>query len=281
MALRQGSSITSLVLRQCSFPEGGSEEIASALEENATLTTFEISLVPYSIHEVFQDVMAVSLLSNSTLQDLAIKYAAGSSPTNVCVSSLLLALGMNNTLRKLLVSGSSFVGGSVIPAFREGLGNNSTLEVLELMDGTLDVEPSVHIAVVEALQLNKALKTLRLCYGTPTLTDGEVKHLTSVVKKNYGLECLPALVPYLGLGDRMGDLHSILRLNRAGRGYLLDGHASFVSKGVDVLSAVSDDVNCVFLHLLENPLLCNRSHSRESQVESKPKPLHGSGGWLC
>jgi hypothetical protein len=26
-----------------------------------------------------------------------------------------------------------------------------------------------------------------------------------------------------------------------------------------VLSAVSDDIKCLFFHLLENPLLCNRS----------------------
>jgi hypothetical protein len=36
-ALRQGSSITSLVLDQCYFLEGGNEQIASALKENARL----------------------------------------------------------------------------------------------------------------------------------------------------------------------------------------------------------------------------------------------------
>jgi hypothetical protein len=104
--------------------------------------------------------------------------------------------------------------------------------------------------------------TPRLCHGIPItpklkLTDDEVKHLTSVVKKNYGLESLSDLD---SSDVRMGDLRSILRLNGAGRGYLLDGYGSLVSKGVGVLSAVSDDVNCVFLHLLENPSLCNRSH---------------------
>jgi hypothetical protein len=82
------------------------------------------------------------------------------------------------------------------------------------------------IAVVEALQLNKTLKTLRLCYGTPKLTNDEVKHLTAVVKKNYGLES----IPILDSDGRMGDLRSILRLNGAGRGYLLEGHASIVSE---------------------------------------------------
>jgi hypothetical protein len=262
MALRKGSSITSLLLYQSYFPEGGSEQIASALKENTTLTTFEITSSPDSgIHEAFYDAMAASLLSNSTLQNLVIKYEEGPYPTSVCVSSLLLALGMNKTLRKLHVSGLSSVGGSVIPALCEGLGKNSTLEILELiLGGTVDVAhvTSFCIAVVEAIQLNRTLKTLDLCTGdTPTLTDDEVKHLTSVVKKNYGLERLITL----DLDDRMGDLRSILRLNGAGRGYLQDGNGSVVSKGVGVLSAVSDDLNCVFLHLLENPLLCSRSRS--------------------
>jgi hypothetical protein len=259
VALRQGSSIASLVLTQCSFPEGGSEQIASALKENESLTTFKITPSQDSINEAFYDAMAASLLSNSTLQELSIGYTGAIYPTIGCLSSLFLALGMNKTLRKLHVTGSSSVGssmgGSLIPALREGLGKNSTLETLEIL--AVAHVTSFHIAVVEALQLNKTLKTLRVCYGTQNLNDDEVKHLTSVVKKNYVLESLTDLD---SSDDRMGDLRSILRLNRAGRGYLLDGHESVLSKGVDVLSAVSDDLNCVFLHLSENPSLCNRRH---------------------
>jgi hypothetical protein len=47
-------------------------------------------------------------------------------------------------------------------------------------------------------------------------------------------------------------------LNAAGRRYLVQDGSS-ISKGVEVLSAVSHDINCVFLHLLENPRLCDRS----------------------
>jgi hypothetical protein len=258
LALKQGSSITSLNLHQCSFPEGGSEKIASALKENATLTTFTITPFVDSIHQEFYDAMARSLLFNSTLQDFSIRYLGITSPTSVCLSSLLLALGTNKTLRKLHISGFNSEGESLIPALHEGLRKNSTLEKLELIQsGSHVTEPAFRIAVVEALQLNKTLKTLILRFCTPKLTDDEVKHLMSAIKKNYGLESLP----FLDSSDvRMGDLRSILRLNGAGRGYLLDGHGSIVSKGVGVLSAVNDDLNCVFLHLLENPSLCNRRH---------------------
>jgi hypothetical protein len=85
------------------------------------------------------------------------------------------------------------------------------------------------------------------------MTDDEAKNLTSLVKQNYGLESLEII----SSGERLGDVRSILRLNGAGRRYLNDDGSTIV-KGVDVLSAVSDDLNCVFLHLLENPSLCNR-----------------------
>jgi hypothetical protein len=58
--------------------------------------------------------------------------------------------------------------------------------------------------------------------------------------------------------QRLGDIRSILQLNRAGRRYLVQDGSS-ISKGVDVLSRVNDDINSVFLHLLENPRLCDRS----------------------
>jgi hypothetical protein len=51
-ALEEGAAIrTSLKFKGCSFPEGGSEKIASALKRNATLTTFEVW--SSSINEAF------------------------------------------------------------------------------------------------------------------------------------------------------------------------------------------------------------------------------------
>ena len=82
--------------------------------------------------------------------------------------------------------------------------------------------------------------------------DYETKRLFLVLKKNYGLEEMP------GLNHGEGDIRSILQLNRAGRCYLVQDGSS-ISKGVDVLSGVSNDINSVFLHLLENPRLCDRS----------------------
>jgi hypothetical protein len=58
--------------------------------------------------------------------------------------------------------------------------------------------------------------------------------------------------------DPVGDVGATLRLKGAGRRYLVQDGSS-ISKGVDVLSRVNDDINCVFFHLSENPILCDRS----------------------
>ena len=76
------------------------------------------------------------------------------------------------------------------------------------------------------------------------------------------------------------DVGTILRLNGAGRRYLVQDGSS-ISKGVEVLSRVNDDINCVFLHLLENPRLCDRSvveTVNAGEDNSRPTSPNVSGG---
>jgi hypothetical protein len=98
------------------------------------------------------------------------------------------------------------------------------------------------------------------------LDEDETKDLIPVLKKNYGLEAFP------GLDHRLGDIRSILELNRAGRRYLVENRFS-IAKGIDVLSGVSTNTNSVFLHLLENPRLCDRS-----AVEILDSRIRDNGG---
>jgi hypothetical protein len=125
-----------------------------------------------------------------------------------------------------------------------------------------------YIGLVTALQHNSTLKTLSVHHHEfLTLTHDEDKQMASLLKKNYALERIPIMdasllkknyalerIPIMNEG---GDVGAILRLNEAGRRYLVQDGSS-ISKGVDVLSSVNSDLNCVFLHLLENPRLCDR-----------------------
>jgi hypothetical protein len=102
------------------------------------------------------------------------------------------------------------------------------------------------------------------------LNDDESKEMASLLKKNYALMILPDVC-------RVGDVATTLRLNAAGRRYLIEDGSS-ISKGVDVLSKVNNDIHCVFLHLLEHPRLCDRSTVEiASTGESNSNPTVGSG----
>jgi hypothetical protein len=80
-----------------------------------------------------------------------------------------------------------------------------------------------------------------------------MKQVISLVKKNYRLENLDE---GLEAQDKTGEVGTILRLNQAGRRYLITDAGS-IAKGVEVLVAVRDDLGCLFYHLLQNPLLCD------------------------
>jgi hypothetical protein len=68
-----------------------------------------------------------------------------------------------------------------------------------------------------------------------------VNQLVSILMQNYGLERLEPEIRCAD--DRI--VKAIFRLSRAGRRYLIKDGSS-ISKRVEVLSAVSDEIDCVF-----------------------------------
>jgi hypothetical protein len=135
------------------------------------------------------------------------------------------------------------------------LQENGSLESLSVSFDNNPIKAEVYFVLVIALRHNTTLKSLKLEHfdSSLTLTPDEDKHLAKILKKNYALESLPGI----DLENEARDVGAILRLNGAGRRYLIEDGSS-VSKGVEVLSRVNHDINCVFLHLLENPRLCDR-----------------------
>jgi hypothetical protein len=105
--------------------------------------------------------------------------------------------------------------------------------------------------------MNTTLKKLRLySVVNADARNDTTKRLIQLVKKNYGLENLDkGWHSY----DTTGELRTILRLNRAGRHYLVQDMGS-IAKGVEVLVAVSDHLESLFYHLRENPVLCDLEH---------------------
>ena len=232
---------------------------------------------------------------NSTLESLKLAraalngtYAEYDDDTNQWCKALQF-LRTNTALKSLEITfspialdnfaGSEVDRGDLVMAMKQCLSaarmevvamlrDNKSLEFISIYRfGRRSQVPTIeeYFGLLDSLQENTALKAISLqqpyVFATNPRashdarvvpTDDESKQLASLLKKNYALDSLPDID-----FDPQGDLGVILRLNGAGRRYLIRDEGS-VSKGVEVLSAVSDDLNCLMFHLLENPELCTR-----------------------
>jgi hypothetical protein len=196
---------------------------------------------------------------NTTLENLELNKVHLSDDNSDVWCRALSFLLTNSFLKILVVNLDENVTESRAAAFRTDIAamleDNASLQSLSIRDNN-DIKAKDFVALITALQHNSTLKTLMLqrCSRSCHLTDVEDKQMAVLLKKNYGLESLPDI----NQENKVGDVGAILRLNRAGRRYLVQDGSS-ISKGVEVLSAVSNEINCVFFHLLENPRLCDRS----------------------
>jgi hypothetical protein len=317
-ALMEGTAVTKLEFRKCKLFGEYAAIMASGFSRNTSVSCIGVVM---PVDDTIHAALALALPSNSTLRELYLEVD-DDCDGNLYWSPIMLALGKNTGLKRLIFDGLGSMEESLCIAMKDGLTLNETLESLQLYNvhlrdaefafwcrafsflrtnkaltsltigavlgfvgtqscrsafccditamlaenvslevlaikswNTANFVAEDYLALVSALKGNKTLKTLRFCdYVYLELTADEDKQMAAVLRKNYGLERLPDII----LNDRAGDVGAILRLNAAGRRYLVQDGSS-ISKGVEVLSRVNDDINCVFLHLLDNPRLCDRS----------------------
>jgi hypothetical protein len=247
------------------LPEGASgrslSSIFLSLGMNTTLKELYVG-----IFDEFEDKLCAAirngLAKNSTLEELILENMIPSDDDGAASARNALSfLRTNSTLKSLTVSFVRAQKESFVSAFRfeaMKMFKNTFLESLTITDyGKTTIQVEELFALLSALQLNTTLKTLgfqSLCFDGMHFTVDEASRLVSILMKNYGLERLWPNIPHADDGR----VKAILMLNRAGRRYLIKDGSS-ISKGVDVLSAVSDEIDCVFIHLLENPNFCDRS----------------------
>jgi hypothetical protein len=227
--------------------------IFSALGKNTGLKSLRIeSLV--SMEESLCAAMHSGLGMNETLKSLHLGTVCQPNVNFTSWRRAFSFLRTNNALKSLVVGvhhASDFCCDLVAV-----MQDNASLESLTVQSWYgFPRKAGNYLVLVTALQNNRTLKILDLVgQERPTLTHDEDKQTAALLKKNYALESLPGI----DLKNKAGDVGAILRLNKAGRRYLIK-EGSSISKGIEVLSAVSNEINCVFFHLLENPRLCDRS----------------------
>jgi hypothetical protein len=234
--------------------------VFSALGQNKGLKTLTLMAIG-SMGESLSTAMKDGLGMNKTLESLELTVRLCDENSAMWCRALSF-LRINKTLKSLVLSLNADAPESCVASTLRNniagmLQENASLESFSIQNWNycIKIKAEDYFVLVTALQHNRTLKTLRLHrFLTTRLNEDESKEMASLLKKNYALESLPNI----DMEDPVGDVGAILRLNAAGRRYLVQDGSS-ISKGVEVLSRVNNDINCVFLHLLENPRLCDRS----------------------
>jgi hypothetical protein len=208
-ALKERSEITHLRFVRCSFPEGGNAVIASAHKTNTTLRCLDFH---DGTDEIFYEVLAAALLSNSTLQNLELS-ARRSSGSCSWLSPLFLALQVNTGLQKLRIYGFKLVDEKLSAAMRLGLGKNSTLETLSLFGvESDDNDTCLWREPFSFLRTNTALNTLHVQFGR-NVRESRVasirKEVVAGLGENGSLETLSVISPDAGLEDYLKCVEAI------------------------------------------------------------------------
>jgi hypothetical protein len=218
-----------------------------------------LTLHSASMEESLCIAMQNGLGTNATLEHLSFLQVVMWDDTADLWHRAFSFLRTNHGLKSLKITLDPRVIESHVTAFRNDIAamlqENESLESLSIHSDAL-ITAEEYIALVTVLQHNTTLKALDFFFreGLQQVTDAEDKQMAALLKKSYAMESLSGI----DVESKAGDVGAILRLNQAGRRYLIEDGSS-VSEGVKVLSAVRSDTNCVFFHLLENPRLCDRS----------------------
>ena len=129
--------------------------------------------------------------------------------------------------------------------------------------------------LVKALECNKSLKVVSLAVVQLSFNDKEIEVGTQLIQallRNVHLQRIEFKCLRMDSNNNLEEetdvlkvvsiCKGLLKMNRAGRKYILDDQIN-QAKGVEVLAAVRSKVDCLFLHLIENPFLCHREAKRK------------------
>lgn len=161
-------------------------------------------------------------------------------------------------------------------ALLQGAGSCSSLRGLQISDCPCSLE-KLDDGLAECVRMSSSLQTIEVKIGCQNFIEGDGESaqapysfpvLLRAIRNNYTLQSLRLKIPTASLEQTKGSmgidtmqLDSMLRLNRCGRKYMAHDPGN-KRHGIDVLSQVSKSLDCLFYHLRENPMLCQRPLKR-------------------
>jgi hypothetical protein len=142
----------------------------------------------------------------------------------------------------------------------------SCLKSMTLYVPSYGYPPAMDEAVAACVRLNPQLEEITIdCGRIQSLPPLMSPLLLDALRINYTIKNIELKYPRIGVPDIeatfnasthvLGNLALMLRLNVCSRMYLATDPSNRCL-GVSVLEQAKDDLNCIFFHLRENPLLC-------------------------
>jgi hypothetical protein len=242
-----------------------------ALQRNTTLKLLDLDDV--SIHEDATSTMRECLALNTGLENIKfsrLEQYYHQARESTCEQSTLLSkiapfLVLNRTLKELTLFELDLTGDDFV-LLAKLLADNVSLQRLEIRMQFQERSNEDVVTFASYLKKNRTLKYLDiLCTGYNlaqyALSTENGDRVVSELCQNYELRRIQISPKQRnthtwGQPEWRQKLDAFLRLNIAGRRYLWQD-ASDRRACVAVLSGVSSSLNCLYLHLLENPLICN------------------------
>lgn len=167
--------------------------------------------------------------------------------------------------------------------FRRGissLAEKRSLEVLRMgFRENNDLSPIEElIDAISKFRNSTAIKELNFSRAVCSYVQGG--QLLEALKQNYTLEyCKYDMERSVSNQDKeyiQSHTKMILKLNKHGRRYLVEGKPK--ERGVSLLGMVSEDLDSIFYHLLENPSLCCRNNPTKDHEATKNHARGSSSG---
>ena len=218
-----------------------------------------------ALQQVLEQNRLISLSVDGTLDDQAWHILAPALASCISLQSL--------TLKSDVVLGETGMGSDILSVLGSSINTNwKSLKDLKVSFPFVNCPLSAVTSFLFSLNENSKLSSLHLDFHT---RESWPANLIYAVMSNFGLThfggtCLDFDRHHFFTDWLKSLVKGVLVMNRAGRRYLLDDPHD-KGKGVKVLAAVYYNLDCIFLHLVENPFLCYRDEPQNADTKSKPE----------
>lgn len=245
LAVAPNLEVVSLQLSGCHQEVPFKGEALEKLFKSKTVTDLYLSRL--GLGEEHIQVIASALEgNNSTMRVLDL---FGNNIEDDQITMIAEALITNTSLETLVLPCPTEMTGTSCAAISKALKANKTLATLNLPRSNFNDEGVLLLA--EGLTVNTTLKKIEVGVSKKLSEEG-MQALTDMLEKNYELERLVVSSADRSVKDKV---EYFMRLNEVGRGSLLRDGKATRETWVEMLSSVSNDLDCLFYLTTKNPTL--------------------------